>query len=1046
MARPTLQRISKAAVAALLVMVGATAGDPVCAAPAAAQLSYTTVLPDTRPPVGVDALTCSDDVTCFVADTHPFMSRDGGAVWLPLPTEPMADISCPSTTLCVAVSSFGIRHSEDNGRTWSETDWYSSGNWIVRGTAIDCSTAGLCIALGVDPFTHADLAVRTNDGGRTIQPLALPAGAGELHDVACVTDGSCMITTSTGSLRTDDAGASWRKMSFNRSLGKLECATADRCLAVWANSPSGSGLASTVGANGAWAAIDTPQQPVDISCSDADTCAVVGSWPDTDFEYFAQYRFSTRSLAGAAVAAPGVHALRVDCRPSRCVVMGLGGGVLHPRAMESRDGGLTWTSVVTPTTRENRGLACPTAAVCYVGGRQIDPAGIPSGFVSRTIDGGASWTTSVVAGSLQVDALECPTANTCIAAGMLSSSTFYAGDGLFATSDGGGSWQAAAIPDNVVSVGDLHCPDSSRCLATATIDIGVGSPAKRPATLVSGDGGHTWAVTDVFSEQGVWGLICQQSVCGLRSSSAFQPTRYWSSTDLGATWTEQPADALATWCGPTKCFRTRWGALTELGGIWRGDGPLGPWTHQTDSIDYVGACHGATCLALSGVDGRASQVSYDDGDHWRAGERPADVGHVHQATCPSPTTCYIAAETTGSLWSVVRVDLGPQPAFHALSPARLVDTRPRPDGQTIDGENSAGGVIPAGGTLAVRVAGRAQIPGTAAAVALNVAVTQPAGAGFLTVFPCGQTRPAAANLNYLTGQTIANNVTAALGSGGAVCVFSSAAAHVVIDRTGYWAGGGGYAALSPARLLDTRPAPDGATIDGVGARSGRLGDKETRSLQVTGRGGVPGGATAAVLNVAVTQTGAPGFLTVYPCDSPRPNASSLNFNAAGVTVANNVYVALSASGTVCLHASSSTHVVVDVQGALSPPGEFAALNPARLSESRTAADLGTIDGQEVAWGPLRAGQTAGVRVAGRGGVSPFATGATLIVTAVNPQAPGYLTVWPCDRERPTAANVTYAAGQTIPNTVLAALGRFGDVCVFSSAATDLVVDVGGAFP
>ena len=51
----------------------------------------------------------------------------------------------------------------------------------------------------------------------------------------------------------------------------------------------------------------------------------------------------------------------------------------------------------------------------------------------------------------------------------------------------------------------------------------------------------------------------------------------------------------------------------------------------------------------------------------------------------------------------------------------------------------------------------------------------------------------------------------------------------------------------------------------------------TLPLQVTGRGAVPGDATAVVLNVTVTQPLGSGFVTVYPCGDPRPLASNLNF-------------------------------------------------------------------------------------------------------------------------------------------------------------------------
>ena len=47
---------------------------------------------------------------------------------------------------------------------------------------------------------------------------------------------------------------------------------------------------------------------------------------------------------------------------------------------------------------------------------------------------------------------------------------------------------------------------------------------------------------------------------------------------------------------------------------------------------------------------------------------------------------------------------------------------------------------------------------------------------------------------------------------------------------------------------------------------------------------------------------------------------------------------------------------------------------------------------------------------------------------------------------PDASNLNFAAGQTIPNAVLAKLDGSGRVCLFNSAPTQLIVDVNGWFP
>ena len=85
-----------------------------------------------------------------------------------------------------------------------------------------------------------------------------------------------------------------------------------------------------------------------------------------------------------------------------------------------------------------------------------------------------------------------------------------------------------------------------------------------------------------------------------------------------------------------------------------------------------------------------------------------------------------------------------------------------------------------------------------------------------------------------------------------------------------------FVALTPARILNTRGGAKVGNAAGTGA---------AYVLKVTGQGGVPTSGVAAVaLNVTVTQTENPtiggGYVTVYPCGKPRPDASNLNFVTA----------------------------------------------------------------------------------------------------------------------------------------------------------------------
>ena len=63
------------------------------------------------------------------------------------------------------------------------------------------------------------------------------------------------------------------------------------------------------------------------------------------------------------------------------------------------------------------------------------------------------------------------------------------------------------------------------------------------------------------------------------------------------------------------------------------------------------------------------------------------------------------------------------------------------------------------------------------------------------------------------------------------------------------------------------------------------------------------------------------------------------------------------------------------------------------------------------------------------------------MTAVGPDSGGFLTVYPCSDAVPTTSTVNFAAGRDIANSTIATLDVDGDVCVYSSAATDVIVDI-----
>ena len=400
------------------------------------------------------------------------------------------------------------------------------------------------------------------------------------------------------------------------------------------------------------------------------------------------------------------------------------------------------------------------------------------------------------------------------------------------------------------------------------------------------------------------------------------------------------------------------------------------------------------------------------------------VDNIRFITTPNPATDCTTGATV--IDPIIADDFVP------FTPKRLLETRQEPGQRTFDGQFEALGRRAADSVTDVVVAGRGGVPIDAAAVALNVTVVQPEAAGHITVWPCGDDQPTASNLNFAPGQTTPNAVITRVGVGGRVCLYSKAAAHIVVDVNGFMPGTTSYRPLVPERLLDTRDLDEPA---GAGS---------TTEVLVGNGFEVPADASAAVLNVTAVAPDAPGYVTVYPCDAPRPTASSVNYTV-GAVVPGMVIVKLGGAaeqGKVCLYTKAGAHLLVDVAGYFPADASFAPVVPQRLLDTR---GLGTVDGAQNGGGAIGAGGTVAVDVRGRAGVPANASAVALNVIATGTAAPGFVTVYPCGTERPWVSGVNYQTGDTRSNTVVSQIGDDGRVCLYSLSGTHLVADITGYF-
>ena len=380
----------------------------------------------------------------------------------------------------------------------------------------------------------------------------------------------------------------------------------------------------------------------------------------------------------------------------------------------------------------------------------------------------------------------------------------------------------------------------------------------------------------------------------------------------------------------------------------------------------------------------------------------------------------ISSSAAADTFSVPEPQTSPDvDVFTSSGPRRVFDSR------------DSGRMLRAGSTTAVSLAA-AGLPTGARAALLNVTAVGAGRPGFLRVFPCGQTEPPTASVSYIDAFPVANLVISALGDGGEVCLFTSASTHAVVDINGAFTADSGYTAIVPQRVVDTRRP--GSAVKRL--RAGVATGIDVSALGV--------GATRGIaVNFTVDRQSGPGFLSAeidrcgLPGRTDPPGTSVLNFSTAPRAATT---MAISNGGSICVTSSVDTDLIVDVSGWMPPlagDGQppYWQVDAGHLNRVLDTRPEGHRPGWPTA---VAAGSSTPVEWAPFGGGRPDAGFVTIAVT--NAQAPGFATVYPCGTAVPPTSTVNFAPGMTVANTVAMQRGADGRLCVYSSAAADVIVD------
>jgi RHS repeat-associated protein len=355
------------------------------------------------------------------------------------------------------------------------------------------------------------------------------------------------------------------------------------------------------------------------------------------------------------------------------------------------------------------------------------------------------------------------------------------------------------------------------------------------------------------------------------------------------------------------------------------------------------------------------------------------------------------------------------------------------------------GATSAGTFRTVKIAGAAGLPSSGiGAVTMMVTVADPKGSGQLQMrADDADTTTLLMIYNSGVGGNRSNTGLLAVADDGTIQVRTETAqSKVIIDITGYYTStkngvsAGGFVAMSPSRVLDSR--------GGIGGAQGQIPAGSQRTIQATGSNGIPEGAAAVAVNIIViNRSGKAGYVRPTPTGETR-STGVLNYNSnEDLETAMNAQVALNADGKFSIDTAAEggkIDLVVDIQGYFlksNPGGGFTPLN-GRLIDTRKTASIASGASFTVQVGGVQGAPTV------EGGLSA----AAVTFTAVNDSgADSYAKMWADGAAEPTSSAISSDKASKVSNTVVAPMGANGKIRIknMGKGAMDYLVDLQGAY-
>ena len=247
-----------------------------------------------------------------------------------------------------------------------------------------------------------------------------------------------------------------------------------------------------------------------------------------------------------------------------------------------------------------------------------------------------------------------------------------------------------------------------------------------------------------------------------------------------------------------------------------------------------------------------------------------------------------------------------------------------------------------------------------------------------------------------------------------------------------------FVAVTPCRLVDTRPQNGG---------NGPIPGGTSESFPIPQEGGchIPTTAAAYSLNVSVVPTGQLGYLSIWPTGEDQPLVATLN-SIDGRIKADAAIVPAGYQGAITVYVTNTTNLILDINGYFAPVSgstlAFYPLTPCRIADTRKTnfpQGLGApfLPGHQERDFPILNATTCNI---------PSSAAAYSLNFSVVPHGGlGYMTVWPTGQPRPLVSTLNDVPGTIIANAAIVPVGTSGDISVYPSNDTDVIIDINGYF-